>query len=191
MSVRPNAPYRDEIKEDGKVLVYEGHDEPRSSVVLDPKGLDQPARSSSGTLVENGKFHEAAQAHRELGQPPRTVLVYEKIRKGIWSYNGPFQLVDSWNERDERRQVFKFKLVTTGAEVVPGQVNLQHRRMIPSAVKLEVWKRDKERCVICGAQDELHFDHLLPYSKGGTSLIAENVQLLCARHNLEKGAKIV
>ena len=27
MSVRPNAPYKDEVKEDGAVLIYEGHDE--------------------------------------------------------------------------------------------------------------------------------------------------------------------
>lgn len=34
--------------------------------------------------------------------------------------------------------------------------------------------------------DELHFDHILPFSRGGTSLTTENVQLLCARHNLQK-----
>jgi hypothetical protein len=31
---------------------------------------------------------------------------------------------------------------------------------------------------------------VLPYSKGGTSIAAENVQLLCARHNLEKSDRI-
>lgn len=30
MSVRPNAPYRDEVKDDGAVLIYEGHDEPKT-----------------------------------------------------------------------------------------------------------------------------------------------------------------
>jgi HNH endonuclease len=65
-----------------------------------------------------------------------------------------------------------------------------HTRMIPSAVKLEVWQRDKGQCVICGGNDNLHFDHDLPYSKGGTSLTAKNIRLLCARHNLSKSAKI-
>jgi 5-methylcytosine-specific restriction endonuclease McrA len=32
---------------------------------------------------------------------------------------------------------------------------------------------------------------VLPFSKGGTSLNAQNVQLLCMRHNLAKGAKIL
>jgi 5-methylcytosine-specific restriction endonuclease McrA len=53
-------------------------------------------------------------------------------------------------------------------------------------VKLEVWKRDDGKCVVCGASDELHFDHDVPFSLGGTSISAANVQLLCARHNLEK-----
>jgi 5-methylcytosine-specific restriction endonuclease McrA len=62
----------------------------------------------------------------------------------------------------------------------------ERRRLIPTSIKLEVWKRDGGKCVVCGAIDELHFDHIIPFSKGGTSLTVDNVQLLCARHNLEK-----
>jgi 5-methylcytosine-specific restriction endonuclease McrA len=58
-------------------------------------------------------------------------------------------------------------------------------------VKLEVWKRDGGKCVECGATDELHFDHDLPWAKGGTSFTAANVQLLCARHNIAKRDRIV
>lgn len=68
---------------------------------------------------------------------------------------------------------------------------VERSRIIPTNVKLEVWARDSGRCVTCGATDELHFDHIVPFSKGGTSLKAENVQLLCARHNLSKSAKIL
>ena len=35
MSVRPNSPYRDEVQDDGVVLIYEGHDEPERSWHLD------------------------------------------------------------------------------------------------------------------------------------------------------------
>ena len=49
---------------------------------------------------------------------------------------------------------------------------------------------DGGRCVVCGATDELHFDHDLPWAKGGTSLVAGNVQLLCARHNISKRDRI-
>jgi len=67
---------------------------------------------------------------------------------------------------------------------------LSRTRMIPSAVKQAVWERDKGACTMCGAKDELHFDHIIPYSKGGSSMVVTNVQLLCARHNLGKSAKI-
>jgi len=67
----------------------------------------------------------------------------------------------------------------------------EHARLIPSKVKAEVWARDKGKCVECGSADHLHFDHILPYSKGGTSESAENIQLLCARHNLQKSDKII
>ncbi|HNW58938.1 MAG TPA: HNH endonuclease [bacterium] len=43
---------------------------------------------------------------------------------------------------------------------------------------------------MCGAEDELHFDHIVPFAKGGTSLTAANVQLLYARHNLAKRDRI-
>jgi len=67
---------------------------------------------------------------------------------------------------------------------------VERSRIIPTSVKLEVWARDGGKCVVCGATDELHFDHILPLSKGGTSLMDENIQLLCARHNLSKSIKI-
>jgi len=194
MSQRPNAPYADELRESGTVLIYEGHDVPRSAAVPDPKRVDQPECTPSGRLTQNGLFHQAAQAAKAGGRTPERVRVYEKLRQGIWSYNGVFHLVDSWKEKVNGRLVFKFKLLAVeGEDEIDSSAGrrLVRRRVIPTHVKLEVWKRDGGRCVICGATDELHFDHIVPYAKGGTSLVAENVQLLCARHNIKKGDRIV
>jgi hypothetical protein len=105
-------------------------------------------------------------------------------------------LVDSWVENDGSRNVFKFKLVAVESVSDESAVEeisnrfVERSRIIPTDVKLEVWARDCGKCVTCGATDELHFDHILPFSRGGTSLKAENVQLLCARHNITKSAKI-
>jgi hypothetical protein len=41
---------------------------------------------------------------------------HEKIRSGIWDYNGVFHLVDSWTERDAHRTVCKFKLIAVGGD---------------------------------------------------------------------------
>lgn len=196
MSVRPNSPYRDEVQDDGAVLIYEGHDEPRRKGISNPKALDQPGRQPGGNLTENGKFHQAAQRFKSGEKGPDIVQVYEKIKAGIWTDNGFFHLVDSWVEHDGVRNVFKFKLVAvesvsdeSASEEIANRL-VERSRIIPTSVKLEVWARDGGKCVTCGASDELHFDHILPFSRGGTSLKAENVQLLCARHNLAKRAKI-
>jgi 5-methylcytosine-specific restriction endonuclease McrA len=116
--------------------------------------------------------------------------VFEKIRDGIWAYNGIFALVDGWQETNERRQVFKFRLQLLDeadqSQSIASRADVEHDRVIPSAVKLEVWKRDKGSCVQCGCKENLHFDHIIPYSRGGSSKDAANIQILCGKHNLEK-----
>ena len=189
MSVRHNAPYVDRLEEGGTILIYEGHDLPRTAACPNPKLLDQPEKLPSGKLTQNGRFHAAAQLAKRGECGPERVRVYEKIRPGIWAYNGVFHLVDAWQEQDEHRVVYKFKLVAVEGDedfAQPVHLDAERRRIIPTSVKLAVWKRDGGKCQLCEATDELHFDHILPFSKGGTSLTAENVQLLCARHNLQK-----
>lgn len=194
MSVQANAPYHDRFDEDGSTLIYEGHDQPRRADLPQPKAVNQPEFYAGGTRTQNGKFHHAAQQFKQGLCRPERVRVYEKLRAGIWSYNSIFHLVDSWEESVSKRTVFKFKLVAVEDEEdlsKPVVISAPHRRIIPTNVKLAVWKRDGGKCVTCGARDELHFDHVLPYAKGGTSLTVQNVQLLCARHNLAKSDKII
>ena len=111
MSVRSNAPYRDEVSDDGTTLIYEGHDVPRSGPSCDPKSINQPLKTPAGNLTQNGKFNLAARQYQEGKRPPELVKVYEKIRPGIWSYNGLFGLIESWIENDGKRDVLKFRLV--------------------------------------------------------------------------------
>jgi len=194
MSIRANAPYRDRIEDGGTTLIYEGHDHPKGANCPNPKIVDQPEKFPSGSPTQNGKFSQAAKSFKSGAREPERVRVYEKIRTGIWSYNGVFHLIDACRERDQFREVFKFRLIAVEGDedfALPPEKNIQRRRIIPSAVKIAVWKRDGGKCVVCGAGDELHFDHDLPWSKGGTSITEHNVQLLCARHNLEKRDRIV
>lgn len=191
MSTRRRAPYRDKWEEGGKILVYEGHDAPRRDEI-NPKLVDQPATTPKGTPTQNALFLHAATEYRSGRSGPEIVKIYEKIRDGIWAYNGTFQLIDGWMEADGTRKVFKFRLQMLEESGIVQQVtpDLPIQRGIPSAIKQEVYKRDRGQCVICGATDNLHFDHELPFSVGGSSLTAKNVRLLCARHNLEKSDKI-
>lgn len=195
MSLRPNAPYADRIEDEGHTLIYEGHDVSKTQANPIPKNLDQPMFNPSGTLTQNGLFYESAKNHASKYKDPELVKVYEKIHAGIWVYNGIFKLIDAWQEESNNRQVFKFKLELSEEKAPEDNQQerlpcLDHNRLIPPKVKLEVWTRDMGKCVLCGSKDNLHFDHIIPFSKGGSSLVAENIQLLCARHNIAKKDKI-
>ena len=193
MSVRRGAPYGDRVEDDGKTLIYEGHDSPRTASCIQPKTVDQPENLPSGGPTQNGLFWHAALAHKSRGDAAARFRVYEKIRMGIWAYAGLFELVDAWKEQSGRRQVYKFKLRVCEDQSILNEhkpLEIDHTRIVPTDVKQVVWKRDRGKCVLCGSTKNLHFDHILPFSKGGTSLLARNVQLLCAKHNLEKRDKI-
>lgn len=132
---------------------------------------------------------------RPQRRPAALVRVYEKLRQGIWSDKGLFALLGYEYKKSGRRKVFKFKMQLADIPDEPNADDLaitlaQFRRAIPSWIKQIVYKRDKGQCVLCGSRDQLHFDHDLPHSKGGTGLKSENVRILCARHNLPKGARI-
>lgn len=192
MSVRKGAPYADKIEDKGEILIYEGHDEPKyKGSNIDPKNIDQPMHTPKKQLTQNGLFYQAAAEYKTNKKQPELIKVYEKLRDGIWTYNGIFELLDAWIEKNNKRNVFKFKLhIASKNSKAAACMDIEHTRIIPTSVKLEVWARDKGKCVQCGAKDNLHFDHIIPYSKGGSSLVAENIQLLCVRHNIAKKDKI-
>lgn len=63
------------------------------------------------------------------------------------------------------------------------------RPPIPKEVVDAVWNRDGGKCVYCGSTENLHLDHIIPFSKGGDTSV-ENLQLLCQKCNLQKSNKI-
>ncbi|MGI5185711.1 TerD family protein [Dactylosporangium sp. CA-152071] len=70
--------------------------------------------------------------------------------------------------------------------VAPAQ---RDSRSVSPAIRAEVWRRDGGACVECQATEYLEFDHVIPWSRGGATSVG-NLQLLCRRCNLAKGARI-
>ena len=192
-SFEKNAPYNDEMDLDGTIK-YEGHDV-YSGNIEEKKNTDQPLKTSAGTLMENGKFFRAADAFKEGREEAAKIRVYRKLRVGVWVHMGFYDLIDAVQEYDGRRNVFKFFFKPDSQMFDPDdQDNMDrpHSRIIPGPVMQEVYIRDKGQCQQClqegrVTKDNLHFDHTLHYSRGGTSLKPENIRLLCARHNLSRG----
>lgn len=63
------------------------------------------------------------------------------------------------------------------------------RENISEELRHEVWRRDGGKCVKCGSQENLEFDHIIPISRGGSST-ARNIQILCEKCNREKSDNI-
>jgi hypothetical protein len=191
MSTARNAPYVDELFDDG-VIEYEGHDAPKSND-YDKKSVDQSAYTKLGNPTENGKFLQAVDNFKNNRREPAKIKVYRKIKPGVWVDMGFYDLIDGYQKNDGRRIVFKFLLkpISNFDSAQEDFEDISHDRQIPGEVQREVYERDQGRCRQCGSTENLHFDHILPFSKGGSSKVASNIQLLCAKHNLRKGAKFV
>ena len=70
----------------------------------------------------------------------------------------------------------------------------EEQRQVPLGLRYQVLRRDQFRCVLCGRSPattigcDLHVDHIVPFSRGGKTLL-ENLQSLCSVCNLGKGSK--
>ncbi|MCK4447000.1 MAG: HNH endonuclease [Candidatus Marinimicrobia bacterium] len=62
------------------------------------------------------------------------------------------------------------------------------RKSISEELRNEIFKRDGYKCKKCGNKKDLTIDHVIPFSKGGTTE-RDNLQTLCQKCNRGKGAK--
>jgi len=126
--------------------------------------------------------HEPVRFGRDPNNPRGIFWLYK--RKIFWENDdldnkAILALIDA-RESKLRRKI----------EFLQGPTNQsQSRQYLPENVKIAVWKRDCGRCVKCGSNENLEFDHIIPVSLGGSSS-ERNLQLLCQKCNREKGADI-
>ena len=92
-----------------------------------------------------------------------------------------------WNrQRRQTSQLDRLRKIRVRSE----EIEVARRERIPDEVKALVWERDDGRCVRCGAEHDLQFDHVIPVAKGG-GVNVENIQVLCGDCNRAKSASIV
>lgn len=83
----------------------------------------------------------------------------------------------------------KLRSEIAALEAIVSREHQPSRRPIPDAVKRAVWVRDQGRCIACGCTNDLQFDHVIPYSKGGGDS-EQNLQIMCGKCNRAKSARI-
>ena len=113
-----------------------------------------------------------------------TQLQYERNKEQIEKDKIKAKLLEKKKKREIEKLALQ-ELIDEG-EIFP---EANKRPPIPKDVVDTVWNRDGGKCVYCGSNENLHLDHIIPFSKGGDTSV-ENLQLLCQKCNLEKSNKI-
>lgn len=135
-----------------------------------------------------GYFH-FRQRHILVHAAPGYLLCSKRNCPFSTRHNGSWPLMWRCKERDELKS---FARIVNGLPVkMPMLINGAATRYIPQEVREFVLERDRGCCSVCKAKTNLHFDHVLPFSRGGDSLDPKNIQILCRAHNLQKGSSLM
>ena len=139
------------------------------------------------------------QAYRDLAEQRQAtpVLVAAAGERQYWWWgeefywdNGRYTAADVRaivlkHERQNRKELEHARDLLAIEEVPP----TRKREPIPEDVRRFVFRRDGGRCQNCGSAELLQYDHIIPFSLGGSSE-PENLQLLCAPCNKAKSGRI-
>ncbi len=148
-----------------------------------------------------------AKAFRELGQTDTALAVYGMCLASrrrnpalltVARYERGKTLLETGRRAQARRDLARVyaedhqfeDIATLMKQVEAEPVNGGGREPIPREVKDRVWQRDGAKCVECGSQERLEFDHIIPLALGGSNT-ERNIQLLCETCNRSKGAQLV
>lgn len=105
------------------------------------------------------------------------------------------QLLQEHKEKIEKQKINQLKeqlrteMLQNGLITEEIDEESRSREPIPQEIQNKVWNRDGGKCVKCGSQEKLEFDHIIPFSKGGSNTY-RNLQLLCEKCNRQKNNKI-
>jgi hypothetical protein len=138
-----------------------------------------------------------------LTDPSSTIKPVEvEVRDGLWCFqNKIFAVKGSAGISAEELQIrIKHKLLNAEKQFTKMKKEIElfenfdkvvasRREKIPESIRLFVWQRDEGKCVQCGSNKKLEYDHIIPVAKGGSNT-ERNLQILCEECNRKKAASI-
>jgi hypothetical protein len=117
-------------------------------------------------------------AWREQGDLP--VFVARSGQRQWWWWNAFY-----WESRDcgpEDVAVLLMMLERDDEQGIEWELNAHLAGPIPEDVKRLVYERDGGRCLVCGSDELIQYDHVVPWSMGGGNE-PQHIRLLCAGCN--------
>lgn len=144
--------------------------------------------------------HYGRQPHySEMNNPPSKIKSknytnrFETWRKALIAFIDYMDEDISFDEKEQIEKPHIQKLVTSEkTQQESPKKDAKDSRNIPLGLRFKVLYRDDFKCVLCGNNPPaspglvLHVDHIVPWSKGGKTVI-DNLRTLCAACNIGRG----
>ena len=173
-------------------------DDPRLHREVNSKGKTPPPRLRSEVSLTNVNYEQKWKIEGVVSKEVKAKLdrckslLSRKYPNGV-DYNALMgELTDVFLEAKdpERKQSRGKKRAPKQSRQPKPTPTPTHSRHIPAHIKNKVWTRDHGRCAYvgtngkrCNSTYNLQFDHYpVPFARGGPNT-ANNLRLLCARHN--------
>ncbi len=176
----------DQLEELGIVSSFSGST-PREVYIKTLDALESYLKQNPSLLTKSILFYKM---HRDTIEERRAELTNNQRIEEERTEKEAIKQQMLNKERKKRLHKEALNELIEAGELFNSFTNKDGRREpIPQEVMDKVWNRDGGRCVKCGSQENLEFDHIIPVSKGGATTY-RNIQLLCKKCNLEKTNKI-
>jgi 5-methylcytosine-specific restriction endonuclease McrA len=147
---------------------------------------------AAGKRVFTLRWKQPAFDALQSQQQQLPVSVLQDGRRTLWYFHSRFYWEDEGLAVDDVRALVlqrerreQQKLQTAHSLMKAEEAGRPTRVPIPTEMRRAVFERDGGRCVECGSNFDLQYDHVLPVALGGATTV-ENLQLLCADCNRRK-----
>lgn len=167
----------------------------RAGLTLSPRGRRYSDDAYFDNILTVWTHYGRQPKYREMNGPPSTIPVgaYEAKFGGWRRALGAF--VDRVNADRQVRQFAGRPVLEGKVSPDPESTPKTRIRSIPLGLRYDVLRRDRFKCVLCGASPavtptcQLHVDHVVPFARGGATKEG-NLRTLCSHCNVGKRDKL-
>jgi len=161
----------------------------REVLIKTGEELEYRLKNPIGNQIK-GKLDTFYEENKEAIEKQKQEYIHQAEQNKIESEKREIKekLLEIERKKQLHRQALE-ELIEEGLIFNKRKTGEKNREPIPKEIMNQVWNRDGGKCVKCGSQENLEFDHIIPFSKGGANTY-RNLQLLCQKCNRQKSDNI-